>query len=458
MQNHKQQIEHSLEQMRLGNLSFRARLEAPVSIESYRDLVIVKNGCEIWTAAFQQALSDHGHILIPAAPAPYYIDNSLILPSRRHIEAEDGAVIRLMEGTTVLMIRNAHTMDGTHAPIPADSIDSHISINGGRWEEYHRLRAGYGKSGLYDANRSFFGVSTCMLFNHLEHLTLTNMTFAHCAGFAVQVGDVKNAVFENITFDSCYADGLHINGNTENVLIRSIQGDVGDDLVALNAYDWLNSSVDFGPARNILCEDLTLSPAGRYKAFRIQPGVYTYVDGSQADCALTDVIIRRVRGIHTFKLYFQTPAYRIGAQPERGEPGSADHIYFEDIDIDLMEPIDAMREYLDGDPIRGAFASFEVGSKVGFISFENIRLTLHRDRFPLSFFLCIGPKSCRSGELEIFDPYLSSHAEHICLRRIIVNGQPVADPSPYVRVTRFEDVNQDGHSSGHGSIGKLSME
>jgi hypothetical protein len=41
-------------------------------------------------------------------------------------------------------------------------------------------------------------------------------------------------------------------------------------------YDWQNSSVNFGPMHTVLCEDLVLSADSRYKALRIEPGMYRY--------------------------------------------------------------------------------------------------------------------------------------------------------------------------------------
>lgn len=42
-----------------------------------------------------------------------------------------------------------------------------------------------------------------------------------------------------------------INGNTMNLLCRDIKGQVGDDLVALNACDWQDSSVDSDLVRGV---------------------------------------------------------------------------------------------------------------------------------------------------------------------------------------------------------------
>ena len=99
-------------------------------------------------------------------------------------------------------------------------------------------------------------------------------------------------------------------GNVRNVLARNLRGDVGDDLVALNFYDWQNSSVNFGPGDTVLCENLRLRSG--YPAVRLQPAVYRYADGSKVDCALRNILIRNVRGINCFKMYLQTAPYTIG--------------------------------------------------------------------------------------------------------------------------------------------------
>lgn len=458
MDKNKDIIMRFLEQIRITNFAYIAGMTNWCSIEDYSHLVREADGCKIWTDALQQALIEHNCVMLPAGDAPYYIDSSVRIPSNRHIEAAPDAVVRLMDGVKVLMLRNEQTLDGTHMPISPDGRDVNISINGGRWEEYHQKRAGYGKSGMYDDDRSFYGVSTCMFFDHIENLTLTNMTFANTAAFAVQLGNAKNVVIENITFENCFADGIHINGNVENVMVRGIHGQVGDDLVALNMYDWQNSSVNFGPGKCIWCEDIISSPGKGYKSMRLQPGIYTFDDGSSVDCALTDVVIRKVQGVHTFKLYYQTPAYELGTNPENGAPGSIDNMYFDDIDIDLSAPVDGFDEYLNSDPVRGAFGAFEIGSKVGCISFENIRLALHSDKYPLSCLITVGPKSIRVGNKEIFDPYISSHVENLQLKDIYVNGEKLSNAGSIVKTVCFEDINGDGHSTGKGTIGEIHID
>ena len=240
--------------MRAQNLAAAARLTDRVSAEDYRAQVRpARQGgvtIEIWTDAFNRALREHAVLVVPAREEPYYIDASIIMPSSRRIEAE-GARIRAVDGMDVLMLRSEHVRDGSRAPIAEGDADENISILGGCWEEPRTERAGYGRSGRIDEARSMHGVSTCMLFNNLSGLTLQHVTFSHCGAFAVQAGNLKNGVFEDVTFERCFADGLHLNGNTDTVWIRDVRGYVGDDLVALNMYDCQVSSVNFGPTRTV---------------------------------------------------------------------------------------------------------------------------------------------------------------------------------------------------------------
>lgn len=416
------------------------------------------DGAIIWTEAIQQALLENRCVHIPAADTPYWIDGTVIIPSHRTIRADGDAVIRQRPGVKVLMFRNEHTVDGTHYPPDTSLADCDICITGGRWEESYTGRAGYGKSGMYDENRSYFGVSTAFLFNNLQNLCLRNMTFAHTAGFAIQLGQLKNALIENMAFEDCYADGVHVGGNLSNLVIRNIHGQVGDDLVALNSYDWLNSSVTFGPMDTVLCENLRPAVEGACKTMRIETGVYTFDDGSQVDCSNSNLIVRDVRDIDAFKLYFQTPGYTIGTEPERGDVGSGSNLFFEDMEIDLRQPGDMMDTYLNSDPIRGNFGAFEMNANLTNVHFRNIRLTLHKDRFPLSWFVTVGPKSYVRGDYEVFDPEFSSTVDGVYFRDITVNGENVQDLTPYIKEVRFRDINQDGRSSGAGTIKNIFQE
>jgi len=465
------EIEAAVESAKVRNLTAVSTLFDRVLLTDYAAFVKTDGERELWGEALQKAIAEHEVVVIPARKKPYDIERQIIIGSDRRIEAT-GAYIRQTPECKLLMLRNVSTADGTYQPIDGSlPKDRNISIEGGLWEESRVGRAGYGSTGKYDEGRSFYGVSTMFFFNNMSGLTVRNLTFCHTAGFAVQTGDIKDEIFEHITFDECFADGLHLNGNAENVLCRDIHGQVGDDLVALNVYDWQNSSVDFGGMRNVLCEDLLLCESEHhapkvksklYRAMRIEPGRYYYDDGSEVDCSLTNAVIRRVDGIHTFKLYFQTPRYLLGTSPERGGVGSADNVYFEDITVDLEKPIDGMACYTESDPVRGFFGAFELGANIGSLYFNRIDLTLHRDKFPLSYMIVAGPKSSMKDGIEIFDPYLSSHVEKLVMNDIFVNGERAEVSQSelvdcLVKTVVFDDINKDGHSTAKGEIYEMTL-
>jgi hypothetical protein len=463
MRKTKEQIRQTLEDMKQRQNARTARLTDRCNLQDYahRTYKGVQHGAEVmvWTDALQQAVNDHEIVYIPAAEEPYYMDGTVVIPSNRRVEAAEGAVICQLEGVQVLMFRNEHTHDGTHTPISGADRDENIAIIGGRWEESYRARAGYGRSGRYDEQRSFYGVSTCMLFNNITGVMLKNMTFAHTAGFSVQMGDIAEVVIENITFCACYADGIHLNGNSEQVWVHGLTGSVGDDLLALNMYDWQNSSVNFGPGRMIWAEELIASPDSRYKAMRIEPGVYYYADGTSVDCGLYDTVVRRVQGVRNIKLYLQTPPYDIAAKnPEPGGVGSADNLFFEDMALNLDYPADHFGPYKAKDPVRGRFGAFEVGANIGRLTLENIRLTLYPEKQPLSCLLTVGPKSAPHNGKEIFDPYVRCRLDTLVLSGVTVNGIPVTDPARYVQEIVFDDLYGDGFSSGRGEIGEIVLE
>ena len=446
-----QKIETCLQKTRKKNAKYTLCLADEVILTEYAPCN------DRWTQALQRSLREHEIVVIPSSEKPYLIDGPIVIPSNRRIVAQEGAVIRLVKGTKTLMLRNENTADGSYSAIKNVKRDKNITIEGGVWEEECDRRLGYGQSGRYDENRSFYGVSTCMFFDNIDHLTLKNLTFRRCGGFAVQMGEAKHIVMENIRFENCYADGLHINGNTENIIIRNVSGQVRDDLVALNMYDWQNSSVNFGPIKNVLGEDLTLSSDSPYKAIRIEPGIYTFDDGSTVDCSLTNCIFRRVNGIKTFKMYCQTPAYNKGTLPEKADVGSGDNIIFEDIKIDLDSPIDLLGGYVESDPITGSFAAFELGLNINNLYLKNISLTLSQEKYPYSYLICIGPKSVRLGDREIFDPYFSSCAANIFLENIAINGKKVADIAPFICEIKFDGLYSDMPSTAQGVIENIFL-
>lgn len=459
------QIDGEISVMRRELSVRQERLTDSCSIWDYSAKVRNVNGTNVWTDALQAALDEHEIVRIPARREKYYFDKSVILPSDRRIEAT-GATVSLVAGTQTLLLRTASAADGTLMPIPAGGRISNVSIVGGRWEDCCSRRMGYGKTGRFDLTErkpgNFFGVSTFFYLGNVDYVCVKDVTFRRCGAFAIQSGNGSCHVYENIRFDNCFADGIHLNGNLERIHCRHVHGNVGDDLVALNAFDWQTSSVNYGPQRLVVCEDIRLDSDGRktYPAIRIQPAKYRYADGSVVDCSIFDVVFRHVRGIRTFKMYLQTPPYRIGAVPEWAEVGSGGNLNFADIAIDLSAPIDLLGGYAAGDPITGHYGAFEFGANLTSVRLRDITIRFNLDQYPLGHLGIVGPKSAvlPSGDggpgLEVFDPYVSCRVENLEVSGLTVVGK---EPESLISVSTFKDINRDGRSTGAGAIGHLRI-
>ncbi|MBQ9714614.1 MAG: hypothetical protein IJV83_04775 [Clostridia bacterium] len=410
----------------------------------------------IWTKALQTAIDENEYVYIPKGT--YYLDDSIILSSNKWIKASKGTEIILLESCKKLMLRNADVIDGSYTIIPETAPKTeNIRIEGGVWSESNRTRLGYGWTGKYDNEHSLRGVSCTMLFSGVKNLVLQNMVFKHSAGFSVQIGRCENFTVKNIQFISCYADGVHINGGVRNGYVYNIHGEVGDDLVALNAYDWDKSTINNGEIENVVVEKI-YSPTNVdcYKAIRIQPGILP-IENGEIDCYIKDLCIKDVRGVSVFKMYLQTPRYQ--ERPNGARVGWMKNVRFENVEINACEPIDRFPNYLTGDPIIGHFAAFEFGSMIDCVYFKNVNVSLNQEKYPLSHFVVVGPKSyyIEEEKTEIFDPYVVSEVGKIVCENVKINNKPVKDVQNAICAISFPDdmyKNQFGNG-GSGTIGEI---
>ena len=417
-----------------------------------------KNG-KIWSEAFSFALKNYEDIIIPAGK--YYVDKSLVVPQNRGIIADENAEIILIKGVKSLLLRNENVIDGSDKPIPKTAIkDENISITGGIWGEENDERLGYGKSGCFDENNSMAGVSTCFLFSNVKNLTLKNLTFRHTAGFAIQMGNISNFAVENICFDVCYADGLHINGGTENGTVKNLYGHTEDDLIALNAYDWDNSSINFGKIENLVVDGVKCDVGGNvHKSIRIQPGIYPYKSGEKEDCFVKNLTIKNVSGVACFKMYLQTPAYT--AFPEKNVGvGRMENILFENISADTSEPVDKQPNYLSGNTVTGNFATFEIGSNVKNLTFNNVKTVLNKAKYPNSYFIAVGPKTQYIAEkkLELFDPYVCCTIQRINFENVYINNEKKDDLTGFIKEISYDNLYPSALPFGKGKIISVSKE
>ena len=414
---------------------------------------------KIWSEAFSFALKNYEDIIIPAGK--YYVDKSLVVPQNRGIIADENAEIILIKGVKSLLLRNENVIDGSDKPIPKTAIkDENISITGGIWGEENDERLAYGKSGCFDEKNSMVGVSTCFLLSNVKNLTLKNLTFRHTAGFAIQMGNISNFAVENICFDVCYADGLHINGGTENGTVKNLYGHTEDDLIALNAYDWDNSSINFGKIENLVVDGVKCDVGGNvHKSIRIQPGIYPYKSGEKEDCFVKNLAIKNVSGVACFKMYLQTPAYTTFPEKNVGV-GRMENILFENISADTSEPVDKQPNYLSGNTVTGNFATFEIGSDVKNLTFNNVKTVLNKAKYPNSYFIAVGPKTQYIAEkkLELFDPYVCCTIQRINFENVYINNEKKDDLTGFIKEISYDNLYPSALPFGKGKIISVSKE
>lgn len=430
------------------------------NINDYSHLLnrIYKNGF-IWSDALNAALACGGEIYIPQGV--YYIDKPLIVKSGTTVIADKKAEIILIKGVKTLLLRNENVINGTDLKIADDApVDSDVSVCGGVWAEENVERLGYGASGCFDENDSFKGVSTCFLFSGVNNLTLKNITFRSTAGFACQIGRINGFVIENIVFENCFADGLHVNGGVKNGVIKNLSGYTEDDLVALNAYDWDNSTINLGCIENVLVDGVKSANGDcAHKSFRIQPGVYPYKNGEKEDCYIKNLSVKNVSGVTTFKMYLQTPAYTEVPEKDVGV-GRIENVCFENITADTSSPLDKQPNYLNGDRVAGNFATFEIGSNLKNMRLCNVSVKLDKQKYPCSYLITVGPKSqfIKEKHLELFDPYVFATAENITYDKIFINGEETDDLSPYIKQVEFYNLYPSALPFGKGKIISVSKE
>lgn len=427
----------------------------PVHITKYAHLVtVVLDGNKekkIWTKALNVALEENEHVYFPEGE--YYIDHSIVLTSNRKISAHENAVISITKGMSLVAVRTNCVYDGSVVELN-ESLPrtKNIHLEGGVWTTEFEKRAIYGKQGIIDENDSMHGVHAFMLFSGIENLWVKNIVFRRTATFAIQLGRVKNFLIENLTLEDCFADGVHVNGQTENGVICNIKGETGDDLIALNAYDWDNSSINFGCIKDVDIFNIECL-GGFAKCMRILPGV-TAENKGNINCYIKNVCISNIKGVQTFKLYLQTPSY-VG-EPDGTKVGYIDNILIENITVCKNYVSDYT--YIHNKKIPDYFGVFELSSNIKKITLKNINATIDvKDYSELANLIAIGPKSCYVNDrnLEVFDPYVNSVCEVIEYDNVKVNGIDIDDLNSVINFIKHEKPYEAKMPFGKGELKKV---
>ena len=291
---------------------------------------------EIWTAAMQASLDAQGLLHIPARKYPYYLDGPLILKSGQSLTADPQAEIRLKPGCNTCMVRNANLTGFKDRPVPEDTNpDTDIHIEGGIWTTLATARTESNGNirGFSSKQNPVFGTHGVILLHNVRRASVKNITVKQSKPFAIHFGNAHDFTVDGLTLDDHGRDGVHVNGPASHGVIRRVSGVSHDDPVALNAWEWKNYAPSYGPIHDVLVEDVTGAPEGvpAANAIRLLPGVKRFDDGTELDCRLENITLRRITDIREFKLYDQ-PNLELGRDKDFSiGVGTLKNIRFEDL-------------------------------------------------------------------------------------------------------------------------------
>lgn len=339
---------------------------------------------EVWLDAIEQCLIENRSAYIPKMDEPIYIDRPIVLESGNRLVVHPETEIRLKVGSVgTCMVRNSQVVSCQDSPVEmCKDADEEILIEGGIWNDQNN--EGRGRGGRYDQIDSLLGSSGTFLLHNISRVVVRNLVFRDCSAFAVQIGNAADYLIENIIFDET-ADGIHVEGPSERGIIRNLRGKTGDDMVALNSWDWMNSSLTFGPITDVLIEDVEMLPGYTWSELRLLPGTKTFSNGETLDCDISRIICRNIRGLHTFKMY---------DQPNLGNPegdfsdpiGKMFDLFFSNIVVEGIPKSEYYDQSSDG--------VFDICTDITGISIRDIRFEYIPGQTGMTpYLVSVGPKS-----------------------------------------------------------------
>ena len=397
--------------------------------------------CSDAAALINDALAAHGAVRVPHLAEPVCLDRPIVLSSGMRLSIHPKTTLRMNPGRGGCMARNATLEDGCGAPLRGPR-DSDILVEGGIWEDAPR-------SGLPDDEdpvlRRFLShnlILGVLFFCGADRVTIRDLTVRRSEEYAILLAGCSDFTVRGIAFEDQKKDGVHVNGPAERGAIEDVHGLCGDDIVALNAWDWDSSAVSFGPIRDISVRRVRCQRG----EIRLLPGRKTYPDGAKIECPIERCAFEDVEGVYTFKLYQQPNCFNAErAVPDRSDiPGEISDVSFDGVRLDCAADQGFGEIRPDG--------LFEMGADCRNIRIRNVSLG-----FPASVYaerggalVTVGPKSSTwtrgfsdpARWAELFDPDLICTAENISFENIRFAGQRCEDSAQLIRARRLS-VNAD---------------
>jgi hypothetical protein len=394
---------------------------------------------EIWTAAIQACIDQHGAAFLPARAQPYYLDGPIVLRSGCRLLADPTAEFRLKPGTNTCMVRNANLVNGQAGPVPADvRPDEGIVVEGGIWTTLRTAPQAFNGNPRGQADRadSIPGAHGMLLFSNVRGLLVRDLTIRQGTPFGLQLAAVSRFLVEGITFADHHRDGVHLLGLCRDGIVRRIRGVTYDDFVALNAWDWKNYSTAFGPIERILVEDVRGTDQGA-ASLRLLPGVKRFADGTTLDCPVRSCVFRDIAGLFDVKLYDQ-PNLELGAANDFSQAvGQLADLHFQRVTISRPQTPATLQIQadLDGLTLADVVLAFAVTPAYRLVSIGPLSMTYKHD------------PADPAKWAEIFAPDRDCTVRNLALRNVRLRAAdgtetPVPDPDTLVQVIQ-QHLNPD---------------
>ena len=410
----------------------------------------------VWTKAIQTALDEKKNVYIPYFGHEILIDGSIFMDSGTNLKADPRQVIRLKSHSNVCMLRNRNMLPGGHMYIEQSDPDEYITVEGGIWSapDNERLEM--------DAFGSFRGGFAMIAFSNANYVNIRNLVCSQGKSYAVLICNCNNFCVDGIGFDRYDKDGIHVNGPSRYGIIRNLNGvGLGDDMVALLAWDWFSSCFTYGDIQDVLVENIE----GGGNEFRMLAGRKIYPNGKRHDGDLRRIVFRNITGVYTYKMYYQP--YYLNAKYGKGfdsaeTVGRIDEIYFENISIPGVREIG----FNDLIPVLGLF---DIMSDCRGLHFSNINVDMPLDELERKgvSLINVGPISATfkytddmSNWADFFEPDRCCTVEDIHIENAVFHGEKVTDAGKLVKETK-QSINSDypktlpAGGTGSGKVEKI---
>lgn len=430
-------------------------------IDEFAHLIYEKDGFRIYGDAIQAALDKYKCVKIRKRES-MYLEKPIIMKSGYRIKLDRYQHIANLPDLRTCLIRNESIINAETKPATHENFDTNISVDGGIWDGGLKEGDGEDKRLATGFVPEFKCALSIMIFVNIENLVIRNAEFKNGGiNYAIQLGSIKRFHISNLTCIRYGRDGVHINGPACYGEVCNLYGeDMGDDIVALNAWDWDTSAITFGTIEKIYVHDNKTTN----NELRLLPGRKMY-ENDYVDCDIKDCVLERLSGIYTFKIYCQPNIFNAeieGYHDVSGSVGNIHNVWFSDIDIDENKS-----NGFHGLPVNGIF---DICANCHDLHFKNIRVKSTKEEVDNRGmkFVSVGPLSAvwKNGSDnpddwgEVFDPDAVCHVDNVYFDNITFKDGKATTREELTKEIKMQ-INTDYPNTtpkggiGYGVLGKV---